>query len=118
MSKKEKKTESQKTEKAPSKKSSSEGSLPVLFDVSLSISKLVVLLIGVLTSAISIVSGANAFSAALRGSLAMLAVGLTLWLINWIMVKESLNDFLDKVKKLRDHNESEMSGASTFEKNV
>lgn len=118
MSKKEKKAESKKTEKAPSKKASSGGSLPALFDVSFSISKLVVLLIGALTSVISVISGATALNAALRGCLAMIAIGLTLWMINWIMVRESLAEVLVKVSKLQSHNSDEMSGESTFEKNV
>ncbi|NMC12028.1 MAG: hypothetical protein GYA34_04000 [Chloroflexi bacterium] len=117
MSKKEKKSEPQKTEKAP-RKSPSSGSLPVLFDVSFSISKLIIILIGVLTSVISVISGATVFSAAIRASLAMLAIGITLWLINWIMVKESLAGVLIKVNKLKAKTSENGSEASTVEKNI
>lgn len=118
MSKKEKKTEPTKNEQAPKKTTSSGSSLPALFDISFSISKLVVLLIGVLTAAISVISGATAVHAALRGCLAMFAIGITLWMINWIMVRESLAGVLVKVKKLQSQTSDELSGASTFEKNV
>lgn len=118
MSKKGKKTEQNTNEKAPNKKSSSGSSLPVLFDVSFSISKIVVLLIGALTSVISVVSGATALSAALRGCLAMFALGLTLWMINWIMVRESLAGVLVKVNKLKSQSSNDISGTSTFEKNA
>jgi hypothetical protein len=118
MSKKEKQAESNKAEKAPSKKNPSSRTLPALFDVSFSISKLVVILIGVLTSVISVISGATPFAAALRGCLAMLAVGITLWLINWIMVRESLEGVLIKMNKLNAKNSEDLRGASTFEKNA
>jgi hypothetical protein len=117
MSKKDKQAESNTPEKKPNGKSSS-NSLPVLFDVTFSISKLIVLFIGLLTAGISVASGATTVSAAMRGCLAMLAIGITLWLINWIMVRESLEGVLVKVNKLRAHNSEGMSGASTFEKNV
>ncbi len=117
MSKKDKQAESKISEKAPSKKSSS-GSLPVLFDVTFSISKLIVIFIGVFTSVISVISGATAISAAIRGCLAMLAIGMTLWLINWIMVRESLAGVLVKVNKLKSKSSDGSSGASTFEKNA
>jgi hypothetical protein len=118
MSKKEKQAKPEKTEKAPGKKNASSKALPALFDVSFSISKLVVLLMGALTSAISVISGATALAAAMRGCLAMLAVGITLWLINWIMVRESLEGVLIKVNKLKAQNSEDMQGASTFEKNA
>ncbi len=118
MSKKEKQAGQKKAEKAPGNKNPSSKSLPALFDVTFSISKLVVLFIGILTSVISVISGANAFAAAMRGCLAMLAIGITLYLINWIMVRESLEGVLVKVNKLKEKNSEDLRGASTFEKNV
>lgn len=117
MSRKGKISEPDQNEKASTKKSSS-GSLPALFNVTFSISKLIVIFIGVAISVISIVSGATVFSAAIRGSLAMLAIGMILWLLNWIMVKESLAGVLEKVKKLKSQTFDSTCGASTFEKNV
>jgi len=118
MSKKEKKAEPSKSEQAPRKKTSSGRALPTLFDVSFSISKLVVLLIGALTAVISVTSGATALNAALRGCLAMFCIGLTLWMLNWIMVRESLAGVLVKVKKLKIQTANGMSRESTFEKNA
>ena len=117
MSKQDQNAESPKPEKATAK-SSSPSTLPVLFDVSFSISKLIIILIGVVTSVISVASGATILHAAIRGGLAILSIGIILWLINWIMVKESLESVLVKVNKLKSHTTDNSSGASTFEKNV
>jgi hypothetical protein len=62
-----------------------------LLDYSFSVSKLVVILVGIITAGISVVSGATVLVAGIRGGLAILAIGIIFWLVNWILSKGSMD---------------------------
>jgi hypothetical protein len=78
------------TEEAPVPKVKAPERLPFLLDFSFSVSKMVVILLGLITLFVSLISGAVLWMATLRSAAAMLSVGFTLWLVNWLIARDSL----------------------------
>jgi hypothetical protein len=64
--------------------------LPFMLDFALSVTQLVVILTGLITLAVSLFSGAVLGMAAVRAGVAVLAVGLVLWLVNYLLARNSL----------------------------
>jgi hypothetical protein len=64
--------------------------LPVLLNFSFSAAQLLVLFVGVVTTALSFLSGAPLWVVAVRGGAAMVSVGLVFWLVSWMIAKDTL----------------------------
>lgn len=92
------------------------GNLPQLLEVSLSISQLAVVLVGLATTLISMGSGAPLWMTALRGGAAMVSVGLVLWFVNWSLSKGSLEVIRQEImQELEKKNEESDGVESTVE---
>lgn len=80
-----------------------EGQLPFMLDFSLSVSSMVVIMVGILTTIISAFSGAALWMTAVRGGVAVVVVGLVLWTVNWIIARDSLEmarlEMIDAMEK-------------------
>ena len=98
MSKENKQTPTEK--KTDSLKTNSSERVPFLIDFSLSLSRLVIFLIGVLTTGISIYAGASISIATLRGCLAMISIGLVAWLITWFVSRNALEVLRRDINKV------------------
>lgn len=58
--------------------------LPLFLDFTLSISQIVVVVMGGLTTGLSLYAGASLIVAVARGCVAILSIGIIGWLINWL----------------------------------
>ena len=92
--------------------------IPLMLDFSLSVSRLMVLLVGLMTCVVSLVSGASIPMIILRGSLAMLSVGLVMWAFNWVLARNSLElarlELMAELEKMKAQ-QQENAPASTVE---
>jgi uncharacterized membrane protein len=113
-SKKEQKKDSEskpKTQSEEARKASVR--VPLLIDFTLSVAKIIVILVGILTAAISILAGATVLIAAVRSAAAILVVGLTFWMVNWWIASYAL----EAVRlELIDGLEAKKNPPSTMEK--
>lgn len=89
--------------------------LPLLIDFTISLAKILVIIIGMVTALVSIASGATVFMATLRSAAAMLAIGLLLWLANWMVSRDSLRMAKEEMVK-ESQGTDEDNGPSTIEK--
>jgi len=64
--------------------------LPLMLEVIFSTARLLVIAAGVLVMLLSLISGAALWMSALRSGLAMLSIGLLLWLTNWLVARQAL----------------------------
>jgi hypothetical protein len=64
--------------------------VPLLLDVSYTATRILLLVAGSLTGAISVLSGATWLATALRAGSAVLSVGLLLFLANWLLSRDTL----------------------------
>jgi hypothetical protein len=60
--------------------------LPYLNELGFTLARIVVTLVALTVAIVSFVSGGTVFAIALRTGVAILAVGLIGWLVNWILV--------------------------------
>jgi uncharacterized membrane protein len=91
MSKKEDNEKSNENKKLEKKTSLSKEKLPYFLDFSLSIVQLVVVLMGGITTGLSLYAGASLIIAIERGCVAMISIGLVGWLTNWILSHNGIN---------------------------
>ena len=87
--------------------------LPTLLEVTFTISRMVVVITGVLTAGICYLYCADIFAAVLRGGAAVLALGFLAWLINWLIVHFALENGLADLQARRDE-----AGLHTVERTV
>ncbi len=66
------------------------GQIPVMQEVIFTISRLVVVMVGMATTGISLVAGADFWMAVMRGAGAMFSIGVLLWLICWQINHDTL----------------------------
>jgi hypothetical protein len=64
--------------------------IPLLLDVSFTASQILLLATGVLIAAISALSGAGWLECVIRSAAAVLSLGLLLYLVNWMLSRNSL----------------------------
>ena len=64
--------------------------VPLLLDVSLSISQTAIIVLGCAVALVSLFAKADLVMIALRSGAAMLSVGLLMWLFNWFLSRNSL----------------------------
>ncbi len=57
--------------------------LPALLETSITLARLVLVLVGAVVTVRSLMAGATWWDVALRGGSALLALGLLLWALNW-----------------------------------
>jgi hypothetical protein len=87
---------------------SSNGSvkLPVLIEAIFTLSKLTVILVGVIVMVLTFANGNPYWVAMLRGGVTVLSLGLLLWLISWLFTK----GIIESVRSmLKDADEGELS---------
>jgi hypothetical protein len=93
--------------------------LPVMIDFSLSVSKLLVLLVGLMTVIVSVFSGATPPMTALRGGMAMFTVGLCVWAFNWLLSRNSLElarqDLMREMEAAKARQQENEKASSTVE---
>jgi hypothetical protein len=82
------KNEKQKKDKKPPTRHRER--IPYFLDFSLSVSQLVVVLLGMLTAGISFFAGASLFAAVGRGCVATISIGLVTWTINWMLSRNGI----------------------------
>ena len=90
----------------PKSSSSAARQVPLLLEMIFSISRLVVIFIGLFTTGISYYSGATLVWAIIRGAVAMLSVGFLLWLIGWQIARNALEGTRQELLQVlkADHN--------------
>ena len=66
------------------------GQIPVMQEVIFTISRLVVVMVGMATTGISLVAGADFWMSVMRGAGAMFSIGVLLWLICWQINHDTL----------------------------
>ncbi len=64
--------------------------IPFLLEFTLTVSRLVVILVGVLTALISVIAGAEIWVVALRTGAAILSLGFLTWSVNWLLSHNTL----------------------------
>ena len=89
--------------------------VPLLIDFTLSVAKMIVILVGILTAVISLIAGATLTVAALRSAAAIFSVGLAFWMVNWWIANYSL----EAVRlELKEELEAEQHPPSTVERSA
>jgi hypothetical protein len=91
MAKEDKTEKKEKKVKGQKPQSSQKAKIPYYLDFSLSVSQMVVVLLGILTAGISFFSGASWLAAAGRGCAAVISLGLITWTINWLLARNGIN---------------------------
>lgn len=66
------------------------GQVPVMQEVLFTISRLVVIVVGLATTGISVMSGADFWMSVMRGAGAMFSIGILLWLVCWQINHDTL----------------------------
>ena len=66
------------------------GQIPVMQDVIFTISRLIVILVGLATTGVSLFVGAEFWMAVARGAAAMFSLGIILWIICWQINHDTL----------------------------
>lgn len=105
-----------KKEKAPEQKPAKAQKnvrLPILWEVVNTFSQLIVTLLGLATAVISYLNGTNLFMSVVRAGAAMLAVGLVLWVIYWMIARGTLDLMHDLYAVRQKEKESQSAGRST-----
>jgi hypothetical protein len=64
--------------------------LPFFLDFTLSISQLMAVLMGIITTGLSLSAGASLFVAVGRGCAAILSIGMVGWMVNWLFSHNGL----------------------------
>jgi hypothetical protein len=65
--------------------------VPLLIDLSLLISRLVVVTVAALVITVSLLSGATIRDAAARGAVALAGIGLLAFILNWLLARSALD---------------------------
>ena len=73
--------------------------VPILLEFTITISQLVVLLVGVVIAVISILAKLEVIWIVLRSGIAMLGLGLLLWFANWFLAHDALDYAFTELKK-------------------
>ena len=73
--------------------------LPLLIDICLTISQIVVLVVAVVTAVLSILAGVDALTVVLRTAAAMLCVGLPLYVLNYLFGRFYVKAALEEMGK-------------------
>jgi hypothetical protein len=89
--------------------------LPFLLSFTFSLAQLVVILLGLSVAVLSMLSGATLFMAVLRASAAMLSVGVLLYLVNWLISRNSLEIIRQQIISKREKYDVDQ-GTNTLEK--
>ncbi len=87
--------------------------LPLLIEVSLSLAKALVFLVATLTGVVSLLAGATLQIAALRSGVAILGLGWLLWLLNWMISRNSLIATLAEIQEKMKATQDEPSVSTT-----
>lgn len=66
------------------------GQIPVMQDIIFTISRLIVILVGLATTGVSLFVGAQFWMAVARGAAAMFCIGIVLWIICWQINHDTL----------------------------
>jgi len=61
--------------------------LPLLLETTLSLAQLSVILVGVITTVVSLIVGSTWLAALTRGGVAIVALGLLFWALNWLVAR-------------------------------
>jgi hypothetical protein len=61
--------------------------LPLLLETALSLTQLAVILVGVITTALSLIVGSTWLVSVLRGGVAIVVLGLLFWALNWLIAR-------------------------------
>jgi len=64
--------------------------IPIMLDFTLTIAKVIVILVGLATFTLSLLAGCSLQIVALRTGTAMFSIGLLLWLSNWLLSRNAL----------------------------
>jgi hypothetical protein len=78
-----------KTENNPEREAD-KAHLPVFLEMAMTLSRLLVLVLGTATVGFSLAAGCDLFTAVFRGGVALLCGGLYVWLVNWILAQRSM----------------------------
>lgn len=73
--------------------------LPILLEMALTLSRLLILLAGVSAALLSLKAGAGLPMAIARGGAALLISGLLLWLVNWMLARRSLEAVIAQLEQ-------------------
>jgi len=88
-------------------------SLPYILDFAFSISNLLILVTGVTTAAVSIMTGLTILNSVIRGGLAMLGLGAVIFLLNYYLSNQVLETAAKDFQNARNAGQSK---ESTMEK--
>ncbi len=107
MAKNEAKSKSNKKAEQPKGSSTSPSTkkknppLPYLLDFSFSLAGLIILLVGVVTYVLSLLNGVSVVMAALRGCVAVFALGAVFWLLNYFLANQVIQTASKDLKTVR-----------------
>lgn len=104
------------TDEAKSETQKASEQLPFMLDFTFSVSSIVVMVMGILTTIISVFSGASLMMATIRGGIAVISVGFLLWVINWTLSRDSLEITRQELLVAIEDASSNKDVESTFEK--
>jgi len=91
--------------------------LPALWEVVSTFSNIIITLLGISVFVVSYINGASLIWCAIRGGSAMLAVGLVLWLVYWMVARGSLDLAGSLLKERQDEINAQSAAATTREYN-
>mgnify|MGYP001057397232 CR=1 FL=1 len=97
----------EKTDKESEKKQSTEkpkkvqekSNQPVLLELGQVIWRIIILTSGIATTVISYSSGCSIVASVVRGSVAILMLGILGWLMNWLLIQNSLEIVQSQIQK-------------------
>jgi hypothetical protein len=93
--------------------------LPFLVDFVLSVSQLVILLVGIVTAVVSVFSGAAIWMAGLRSAAAMISIGFLFWAASWMVSRGALEATrMEMLKAMEEAERQSQNVVSTVEKSA
>jgi NADH:ubiquinone oxidoreductase subunit 6 (subunit J) len=94
--------------KTPAKKRTMKA-VPILWEAAFSGSMAVIVILGAVVSLLSFLVGCDPWTVLLRGLVTILALGIILWLMTWLVIRGSMDNLLEEMEELSKKQQEESS---------
>ena len=98
MSDEEKMDQLENQEEETNENESNEQKLPFFLEALFTLSQIIIILTGGITAIVSLIADVSYLQVILRASLALLVMGLLMWLVNWYSIRATLNSVEDNLQ--------------------
>lgn len=98
-----------KPEKKAAAKKQTMKTVPVLWEAAFSGSMAIIVILGATVSLLSFLVGCDPWTVLLRGLVTILALGIILWLMAWLVIRGSMDNLLEEMEELSKKQQEEAS---------